>query len=166
VSSDELLGVIWSPNISYGQGIGYALVITVSKIVGARKSGVWHAYERFLGPSIKYPTSDADRAKAQEVANELIADKEFGMPKESIVKILYKKPGFYSRGRLTFQTASQQIVLDIPFLQGASGANKTVGIIVASLNVFAPDRFYDEDTGALVRDELLQKLADKKKHWW
>jgi hypothetical protein len=165
---EDLIGVVRSPNINYGGGVGYALAITTNRIVGARKSALIHAYEIYVGPSIKYPTSPPDRAKAQEVANEIIAGKEFELSKGSIAKIIYKKPGLYSRGHVIFDTSTQQIQLRIPMVQGAGAVSHTLGVLVASLNVFAPDRFVDEETGLLIRDELLRSVAEKqqKKHWW
>jgi hypothetical protein len=168
MSSEALIGVIWSPDLHYGGGVGYALVITSDRVVGSRKPALFHAFEIYLGPRIKHPTTDADRAKAQKVADDLISNKEFEFTKDSIVRISYKRPGLYSRGHIVFQTKTQQIQVDISFLQGGVQAEKTAGLIVASLNILAPDRFYNEETGVLIREELLEKVAEKqqeKKHW-
>lgn len=164
-SLDGLIGVIWSANIQYGRGMGYALVILKDRIVGARKSSWISSFEAYLGPGNKL--RPADFVKARKIATELIQSKEFELPRGSITKILYKKPREYSRGHFIFLTTTQwEVQLDVPALAGSGGTLSTMRKLVASLIIFAPDLFYDEESGILIRDEVLEKLHERKKHWW
>ena len=161
---DGLIGVIWSASIQYGRGVGYALVISKESIIGARKSSWISSFEAYLGPGNKLRPDDV--TKARKIAAELVDEKEFELPKESIAKITYKKPGTFSRGHFIFTTSEKEVRLDVPGLAGSGDTMSTMRKMVASLILFAPDRFFDEETGKLMSDEVLERLRRSKKHWW
>jgi len=148
LSNEELLGVIWSDAIRHGLGLGYGLVITSGRIFGAKKHPWLTAnVVLHLGPGSK--ATQAERARAQEAAAELIAEKEFELPKESVVKILYKAPGHLSRGHLILSSTDRKIELKLSSLANMA-ISLTIRPLIISLIQFSPDRFYDETTGELI----------------
>jgi hypothetical protein len=168
--SEDLLGVIWAPCIRYGGGLGYGLVVTSGRIIGARKTPWLHGFFGYLGPGSK--VSPDIRAKGEKAAAELMAEKEFELQKDSISKILFKDPGLFSGGHVIFKTDKQDIQIDITNPPGDATTARVTPQLKASVAQFAPDRMYNEETGVLVKDEAYAKLAKKeqekqqKKHWW
>jgi hypothetical protein len=151
---EELIGVIWSDYLMLGPH-HYSLIITPSRIIGCRKKPLWQGFTVYLGPGSKATT--ADREKAQKVVAKLMAAKDFEFPKDSIVKIVYKKPGLFSGGYVNIHTTGRGLELVIGYTAGNQG---TLRALVPSLMIFAGDRFYDEKTGALVEAEVLQRAHE------
>jgi hypothetical protein len=149
---EKLISVISSGDIHIGGGDGYALVVTESRVVGAHRPDSVGIPEPYLW--LVTESSEADRAAAGRMAAELIDRKQFDLSKESIFKILYEAPGLFFGGRLIFESVGAQVQLDISVVSVWNpGGILTLEKMVDSLLIFAPDRLYDEKTGALVRDE-------------
>ena len=91
------------------------------------------------------------------VAAVLIERKQFELSKDSIFKILYEEPGVFFGGHVIFESVGEQIQVEISVLSVWNPSSvQTVRKLVESLLIFAPDRFYDENTGARVRDNDLR----------
>jgi len=149
---EELIGVIWSDYLTFGPD-HYALIITPSRIIGCKKRALWKGLVVYLGPGSKATT--ADREDAQKVLAKLMEAKDFEFPKDSIVKIVYRKPRLFSSGHLDIHTTGKGLELIIGFRAGNRG---TLEALIPSLIIFAADRFYDEKTGALVEAEILHNV--------
>jgi hypothetical protein len=133
----------------------YSLIITPSRIIGCKKKPLWQGLTVYLGPGSKATT--AGRDKAQKVAAKLMEAKDFELPKDSIVKIVYRKPGLFSSGHIDIHTTGRELELVIGH---TAGNQRTLRALIPSLIAFAADRFYDEKTGALVEAEVLQRVHE------
>ena len=127
---------------------GYGIVLTTDRVVGSRKNPLIDYCSTYLGPNSR--ATDEERAKATKIAGGLIENKEFELQKNSILKLLYRAPGIFSRGHITFNATSGDIELLISNLQSGSLVYTLKGLL-PSLVAFAPERLYDEKTGVLVR---------------
>ena len=152
-------------------------MITSGRVVGTRKTPWLGGFDGFLGPGSKL--SAKDQAKGAKIAAELIAEKEFELPKESISKILFKDPGALSNGHVIFKSNQPDIQIDLLNPPGDATILRVTPRLKGSLVEFAIDRTYNENTGLLIWDEYKQKQAEKqqkqtekeakkalKKHWW
>ena len=127
--------------------MGYGLVVCASRIVGSNTSAWSQEYSAYLGPNSQ--TTFEEREKATKIAEILIEKKGFEIPKDSVLKVIYRAPGLFSRGHVIFHTAPGDTKLIISDLQ-EGGTPRTLRGLLPSLVAFAPDRFYDEKTGELV----------------
>jgi hypothetical protein len=137
----------------------YSLIITPSRIIGCKKKPLWRGLTAYLGPGSKATAADCENA--QKVAAKLMEAKDFEFPKDSIVKIVYRKPGLFSSGHIDIHTTSKELELAIGYTAGNKG---TLRALVPSLIAFAGDRFYDEKTGALVEAEVLQRAHESSQN--
>jgi hypothetical protein len=181
---EDLYGVIWAPCLRYGSGLGYGLVITSARVVGTRKTPWLSGFFGYLGPGSHI--SPGDRAKGTKIATELIAEKEFEIPKGSVSKIMFKDPGAFSNDHAIFKTNQPDIQIDLLNPPGDMTIVRVTPKLKGSLVEFTPDRTYNEATGALFRDEYFKRVAEKqqelaekqqkvaekqakkalKQHWW
>jgi hypothetical protein len=84
-------------------------------------------------------------------------DKEFSAEKESILRVTLKLPGAFRAGHVVFKTLGEEFKVSFnPTSSKVENARNIVKVLVPSLLEFAPDRFYDEESGKLVT-ELLQE---------
>ncbi len=152
IRHERLVAVISSGDIRLGGANGCALVVTDGRIVGSSRSESLGTPEPYLWVEGESP--EISRAAAQKEAAEVIERKLFELSKESIFKILYEAPGLFFGGRLIFESVGEEVQLDISVVSVWNpGSLLTVEKIIEALLIFAPDRLYDEKTGALVRDE-------------
>ncbi|MDA4134060.1 MAG: hypothetical protein OK441_00640 [Thaumarchaeota archaeon] len=152
IRHERLIAVISSGDIRLGRGSGFALVVTDGRIVGTSRLESLGIPEPYLW--VEGGSSETGRAAAQVEAARLIGRKKFELSKESIFKILYEAPGLFFGGRLIFESVGEEVRLDISVVsvRNPSGV-LTVEKMIDALLIFAPDRLYDEKSGALVRDE-------------
>jgi hypothetical protein len=149
LSSEDLLAVIWSSGtMHYGLGMGYGLVITSTRVIGAKKTPWVSGFQRYLGPGSQ--TTESDIKKAREVAARLESEKDFELPKESIIRITYLAPGMVSGGHILFKTIQGDVELRLAAQTPDVGVARTVKQLIPALAAFASDRFYDEKTGARI----------------
>jgi hypothetical protein len=150
IRREIMIGVISSADLHRGVGNGYMLLFTNSRIVGANRPVSKDIPESYFWTT---GSSEADHDVAERVAAALIGRKQFELSKESIFKILYEAPGIFFGGRVIFDSVGEQIQVEMSVLSvwNPSGV-QVIRKLVESLLIFAPDRFYDEKTGALVRD--------------
>jgi hypothetical protein len=145
------IGIISSADLHRGGGNGYMLLFTNSRVVGANRPVSNDIPESYFWTTAE--SSEADHDVAERVAAALIGRKQFELSKEDIFKILYEAPGIFFGGRVTFDSVGEQVQVKTSVLSvwNPSGI-QVIRKLVESLLIFAPDRFYDEKTGALVRD--------------
>jgi hypothetical protein len=136
-------------DLSRGFPAGYGLVILPSRIIGTKKIPWSSGIIAYLGPGSRH--TEDEKAKAIKIATELIGKKEFDFEKQSIVRIAYRSPGYIFRGHIAFKTTSDKVELKIANLTNAAITERTVLELIYSLMAFAPDRLYDETTGALMK---------------
>jgi hypothetical protein len=149
IRHERLIAVISSGDIRLGGENGCALVVTDGRIVGASRSESLGIAEPYLW--VEAESSETGRAAAQEEATELIGRKQFELSKESIFKILYEAPGLFFGGRLIFESVGEEVQLDISVVSVWNpGSVLTIEKTIDALLIFAPNRLYDERTGALV----------------
>ncbi|MDA4112816.1 MAG: hypothetical protein OK474_02100 [Thaumarchaeota archaeon] len=151
IRREILIGVISSADLHRGVGNGYMLLFTNSRIVGANRPVSKDIPESYCWTMTE--SSEADHDVAERFAAALIGRKQFELSKEGIFKILYEAPGIFLGGRVIFASVGEQIQVETSVLSvwNPSGV-QVIRKLVESLLIFAPDRFYDEKTGALVRD--------------
>jgi len=146
---EGLIAVVWSASLSPG------LVVTPTRILGSSMSN-WKSYcEVFLGPNSKATASDRDLAYAW--AARLVEKKVFELPKESIRTIVYRRPGYFSRGHVVFKTAMEEKSVLIGNATSDVGALRTLQVLVPALVTFAQDRLYNEKTGELLVNDMQKK---------
>jgi hypothetical protein len=145
--------------------MGYGLVITRSQITGCRKTPWTSSYEAYFGPGSK--ATESALGEAKKAIQELLEQKEFELPRESIKRILYRKPGGFSRGHLTFQGifqgSEENIQVMISSTSRNAGVGKTLRNLLPSLIIFAGDRLIDEKTGHLFVNEVNEELDSRTK---
>jgi hypothetical protein len=153
IRREKLIAVISSGDIHPGGRDGWALVITDGRIVGTRRPEAVGVPEPFLWVAGR--SADEGRDAAEKMAAGLIERKRFELSKEGIFKILYEAPGLFFGGRVVFESVGERVDLGISVLSAWNRSTLlTVRALVDSLLAFAPDKLYDEKTGALVRDKL------------
>jgi hypothetical protein len=151
IRRETLIGIVSSADIHRGGGGGYMLLFTDSRVVGADRPASDDIPESYFWTTTG--SSRADYEVAERVAVTLIERKRFELSKESIFKILYEAPGMFFGGHVIFESVGEQIQVEIGVLSVWSPSSvQMVRKLLESLLIFAPDRFYDEETGALVRD--------------
>lgn len=153
MQSEQILGVVWAIEWARGFPAGYAMIFTNTRAVGSKKMPMVHYCLAYLGPGSK--ATDDERNYALKTASELMADKQFEFPKESIVKVSYRAPGLFSRGHVIFQTVSETIELKIASKR-EGGVIRLLRTLIPSLVAFAEDRVWDEKTGTLLGQEILK----------
>jgi hypothetical protein len=152
---EKLIAVISSGDLHFRNGEGYALVITDGRIVGATRGA---------GPGVPGPylwsaegSSEEERLAAESVAADIIRRKRFNLSKGSIFKILYDAPGMFFGGRIVFGVVGEEVQLDLSSVSAwTSGGVATERKLLDALLAFAPDRLYDEKTGALINREAVR----------
>jgi hypothetical protein len=88
----------------------------------------------------------------------MVGNKDFEIMKDSITKIVWEKEGFLHGGHFLFNTTQGDFQVDTRPKRGDASVVKTTNTILGALVVFAPDRLYNEKTGALVHDEVVEKM--------
>jgi hypothetical protein len=116
--NEELLGLIWSIYVRYQNSGGYALAITSDRIIGAQKSAFLHGFEAYLGPGSE--VTEADRQKAQQIFPEIVAKKDLEILKDSVIKMSWKKAGFFHGARFLFVTRQGDFQIVTAPLAGVS----------------------------------------------
>ena len=148
---EKLIAVISSEDLHVGGEGGYSLVVTDSRIIGANKGDLPDFGEPYLWLATE--SSQEELVKAEATALGIIGRKRFDLSKDSIFKILYEAPGLFFGGRVVFETVGKEVQLDVSAISvWNSGGVLTVGKLISSLLIFAPDKLYDEKTGAFVSD--------------
>lgn len=154
--SDELIGVISSWDLSRVGETGYSLVITKSRVIGARRPEQDNEFMAYLGPGST--ATEDDRARAAATASRLLETKQFALPKETIAQILYRRPGLFSGGYAVFKTNLQAFKVEIPVVSGWNeGPLLASRVLIESLKAFSPERLYDGKTGTLYVEEVLKR---------
>jgi len=152
---EKLIAVISSGDLHFRNGEGYELVITDGRIVGAPRAAALGVPDPFLWSA--EGSSEEERVAAEKAASVIIGRKQFDLSKDSVFKILYESPGIFFGGRVVFGVVGEEVQLDISSVSVWSpGGVMTQRRLVDSLLVFAPDRLYDEKTGAMIKDENLR----------
>ena len=142
--------MVWSDAVGPIDGFVFAN----NRIVGTTVLPPWRGFtSTYLGPSSH--VTDEERTHALELASKIIEKKELDLPKESIEKISYRAPGFWSRGHIVFQTSEEDTVVWIKDRQ-EWGDLRTLNGLIPPLVAFAADRFYDDKTGILVYTEIAE----------
>ena len=149
-AQEQLYGVVWGRFIHpHSSGGGYGLVITSTRIVGSWNIPWLSSFCGYLGPDSDILPDD--RAKGGRGAAELMARRDFELPRDSVRGIFFKEPGGFVSGHVTFRSDRGDIQIDI-----RGDADLAVGpapTLRRALAKFAPDRAYDEATGAPLADE-------------
>ena len=146
--ADELIAVISSWDLTRTGETGYGLVLTKSRVIGARRTESEIELVAYLGPGST--ATEDERATAGAVASRLIRTKQFVMAKESIAQILYRRPGFLVGGYVVFKTPLQAFKIELPVVSGWNeGPLQTSRVLIESLMAFSPESLYDGRTGAL-----------------
>ena len=83
--------------------------------------------------------------------------------KDSIVKISWKKEGFFEGGHFLFNTKQGDFQIDTRPTVWNTSVVHTTNQIIGSLLALAPDRFYNEKTGVLIQKEVLEKIRTDRK---
>jgi hypothetical protein len=159
VSSEDLYGVVWTYQITFGGAKGgYALAVASDGILGAAKPAFSHSLVVYLGPGSQ--VDDKQRVEAQQIAQELKQNHELEISKESINRIDWLKEGFWKGGHFRFTTTNGVIQIDtVPSSFGRAGVHKTAGQLMDALALLAMDRFYNEKTGVLMETERKNCVA-------
>src|ERR1022692_94216 len=145
IRREILIGVISSADVHRGGGNGYMLLFTDSRIIGANRPASKDIPESYSWT--RTGSSEVDHNAAERVAAVLIERKQFELSKDSIFKILYEEPGVFFGGHVIFESVGEQIQVEISVLSVWNPSSvQTVRKLVESLLIFAPDRFYDENT--------------------
>jgi hypothetical protein len=149
---ERVIGIISSWDIRRRDSEGYSLLMTDSRVVGSNRPDLTDNFWAYLPPG-----REPDPLVAQGVAREadrIVAKKDFELQRDKMVKIVYYSPGLLSGGRLLFVTVGRKVEIGITVLSAWNpGILTTVSTLVSSLLIFSPEGFYDEKTGARVRDE-------------
>ena len=154
--SDELIGIVSSWDLSRVGETGYALVVTRSRVIGARRSESDDEFIVYLGPGSTAAESDGARAAA--TASRLLESKQFVLSKDAIAQILYRQPGLFSGGYAVFKTKLQAFKVEISVVSGWNeGPLLASRVLIESLRAFSPERLYDGRTGALYVEEVLKR---------
>jgi len=141
LDDQELIGVIVSENL-YRADMGYCLVLTRHSIIGANKPESLGAFEAYLGPGGK--ATDATRAEAKKIAEELTRIREFSIPVGSIGQILFKRPGLFFGGYMIIKTGLKSFRIDMRLLSiGGSRLLETSNTLADSLWMAIGERLCD-----------------------
>lgn len=125
---------------------GYSLLFTDTRVVGARREEYPDDFRAYLGPGST--ASDELRARALATAENILAREDFELQKDNLVKIIYERPKAYIGGRLLFIQPGRRVELKVTLVSPFNpGILSTLDTLVRSLCAFAPDKFYDEETG-------------------
>jgi hypothetical protein len=136
---------------------GYSLLFTDTRVVGAQRSGFPEDFCVYLGPGSS--ASDELRAEGQKKAAEVIANEEFEMQKDKVVKVIYTKPRSYEGGRLLFLEVGRRVELKVTLVSLFNpGIVSTVDALERSLSAFVPDKLYDERIGRRVNSATGTKV--------
>jgi len=149
---EQIIGIASTWDIRWRDSEGYALLFTESRLVGAPLPASGDVLLAcFLAGKERDP---AIAQLAQKRADEIIRTKDFELQRDKIVKVIYDAPQVFIGGRLLFGTVGRRVEVAISVMSGWNpGMFTTIDTLVSSLMVFAPDVFYDEKTGARIRDE-------------
>jgi hypothetical protein len=158
---EELLGLVWSYLIRYQNSGGYALAITTHRIIGARKSAWSSGFDEYLGPESR--ATEEDRQKAKNIFPEIVANKDLEISKDSVIKMSWKKAGYFHGARFLFVTKQGDFQIVTSPLRVTLAVAHAINQIVASLAAFGPDRFYEEKTGLLVMEEATKDHERRRK---
>jgi len=154
--SDELIGIVSSWDLSRVGETGYGLVVTRSRVIGARRPDPDDEFMAYLGPGST--ATDDDRARAAATASRLLGSAQFVLPRDDIAQILYRQPGLFSGGFVVFKTQLKAFKVEIPVVSGWNeGPLRASRVLIESLKAFSPERLYDGRTGALYVEEVLKR---------
>ncbi|MGA2665500.1 MAG: hypothetical protein ABSF83_11190 [Nitrososphaerales archaeon] len=151
-AQEQLYAVVWGRFIHpHSSGGGYGLVITSARVVGSWNIPWLSSFSGYLGSDSDILPDD--RTKGARGAAELMARRDFELPRDSVTGIFFKDPGTFVSGHVTFRSDKGDFQIDI---KGGTGSDAAVGPappLKRALVQFAPDRAYDEATGTLLKDE-------------
>jgi hypothetical protein len=154
--SDELIGLVSSWDLSRVGETGYGLVVTGSRVIGARSPDPDDEFMAYLGPGST--ATDEDRSRAVATASRLLESAQFVLPRDDIAQILYRQPGLFSGGFVVFKTQLKAFKVEIPVVSGWNeGPLRASRVLIESLKAFSPERLYDGRSGALYVEEVLKR---------
>lgn len=131
-------------------------MITDSRLIGSIRAAIEDGTGMFFEPGAG--RDPAVEQEAQRRAAEIVLKKDFELQRDKILKIIYYEPGMLFGGRLQFSTVGRKVDVGITVISGWNpGILTTLRTLVSSLLVFSPERFYDERTGARIRDEAASR---------
>jgi hypothetical protein len=117
----------------------------------------------YLGPYSK--ATDEQKAQAEQITQDLIANHELEIRRESVTRIDWHQEGFLSPGYFRFATAAGPVQIDtVRRAFGNEGVLYTDRQLIGALLMFAEDRFYNEKTGVLMAKQV-QGWLQKHKDW-
>jgi hypothetical protein len=150
---EQVIGIVSSWDIRWKETEGYSLLITDSRLIGAQLPTYADDFWAYFPPGKE---RDANLAKeAERRAAEIALKKDFELQRDRIVKIIYEAPGMLVGGRLLFGTVGRKLEISITVMSGWNpGILSTIRTLVSSFLVFSPEMFYNEKTGARMRDEI------------
>lgn len=103
------------------------------------------------------PGKERDPEAAQEAekkAEQIVLRKGFELQRDKVLKVIYDSPGMMIGGRLLFVTVGRKVQIDITVMSGWNqGIMSTLNTLLSTFLVFTPEGFYDEKSGARIRDE-------------
>lgn len=159
---EQVIGVVSTWDIRKGKGgfsllffagdesEGYSLLITDLRIVGSFRAEYPDDFCAYLGPDS--PSDPELQHRAEAEALKIIAKKDFEIPKDKLVKLLYEPPTTYLGGRLLLIEAGHRVELKVTLLSPFNpGVIATTDTLVRSLVAFAPGRVFNERTGEPVK---------------
>jgi hypothetical protein len=138
--SDVLVSVVLSRNLSKGFPAGYGLVVTKTKLAGAKQYVGDFSYAAYLGTRSK--VSDEDREQAKKLAYTIEKKKEFDVRLSEVSSIEIKEPGKLSAGHLLVKTNQGEFKVNITGTWG-TGSEDVLSILSRSLNEVAADKLTD-----------------------
>jgi hypothetical protein len=144
-SDEQLMGVVSSDNLYRGDDMGYGLVITRDKIVGARKSELMENFEAYVGPGAT--ATEALRNDARRLAETLVAARDLELNTGSIGQVLFKTPGVFSGGYVIMKTATRSVRVNMSVLYSNPRLLEISKVLADSLFATVGWRLCDGQTG-------------------
>jgi hypothetical protein len=154
-STEEPLGVVWG-GLLKRNGKDSVVAFTRSSVFTAVKKVWFRGCVEYFGPGSK--AKPAALTKAIEYTADLREKHDLEITKNSVLKITFRRPDLFDPGRVVFNTKGGDIEFDLPSAYSTSLVWRTVDVVLPSLTLFAPDRFYGERDGALIVDSMRTKV--------
>ncbi len=146
---EGLIAVVFSFNLKPG------LVITPTRVIGFTKWSWTKVCEAYLGPNSN--ATDEQRNNAIAWAKALTKEADFELQKDSIRRVVYRRPGWYSSGHVTFDAETGEKIVMLKYLSSNPAINTTLKVLVPALEAFAKEKLYNEKTGNLLVDDIREK---------
>ena len=150
---EQVIGIVSSWDIRWRDSEGYSLLVTDSRLVGGTMPATAEDFRAFFAPG-----KGRDAGLGQEAdkkAAEILLLKDFEIYRDKVLKIVYEAPSMLLGGRLLLATTGKRFQVDITVVSGWNpGILSTLNHLISTFLVFAPEAFYDERTGARMRDEV------------